>query len=70
MKLVTIVLREEDIPLIAHALRNHTEHLISHIVNAAQLALMKTPESTATITKPVKLSKNGKRMGRPPKGSK
>jgi hypothetical protein len=75
MKLINVMLRESDLPLIASAIRNHSEHLIAHILSAAQLSMAQqnNPPSTVTINpaaKPVKLSKNGKRMGRPPKGSK
>jgi hypothetical protein len=78
MKLVNVMLRESDLPLIASAIRNHSEHLIAHILNAAQLSMAQqnmaqqnNAPSTVTIkSTPVKLSKNGKRIGRPPKGSK
>lgn len=73
MKLINVMLRESDLPLIASAIRNHSEQLIAHILNAAQLSVAQqnNPTSTVTITStPVKLSKNGKRIGRPPKGSK
>lgn len=75
MKLINVMLRESDLPLIANAIRNHSENLIAHILNAAQMSMAQQNNATATVTinqaaKPVKLSKNGKRMGRPPKGSK
>ncbi|MEY3104579.1 MAG: hypothetical protein RJA72_611 [Pseudomonadota bacterium] len=73
MKLVNVMLRESDLPLIASAIRNHSEHLIAHILNAAQLSMAQQNNAPSTVTiksTPVKLSKNGKRIGRPPKGSK
>lgn len=74
MKTVSLVINESDLPFVLAAIRNHSNSLIKNLCSQAlpeidTLTVQKTP-TVNIATKAPRLSKNGKRMGRPPKGAK
>lgn len=73
MKTVSLTVAEADVPFILNAIRNYANSMMVYIHNEAvpPVAPSSPAAPTGTVTLPkVKLSKNGKRLGRPPKGAK
>lgn len=71
MKHVSITIAESDVPFVLNAIRNYANGLMAYIhqESVPPVAPSAPPAGTVTLPK-VKLSKNGKRLGRPPKGAK
>ena len=72
MKTVSLTVAESDVPFILNAIRNYANGLMAYIhQEAVPPVAPPVPAPTGTVTLPkIKLSKNGKRLGRPPKGAK
>lgn len=71
MKTVTFSVAEADVPFVLNAIRSYADSLMGYIYNQTTATIAPSTPPAGTVTLPTaKLSKHGKRLGRPPKGAK